>query len=208
LGAKSSYLYKNGLYLLKRGGINEEELVLDLSNSLVPPRPKPTPPGYLLDVVYPPYEIGFVTSGIMSHGSFPMNSVADDFHTLHEGLAQTRFAILQLCDLLVAKVESDHRSAAATRLQAAAPGFLARRPVRQVAAATRLQAVACRLQAAAHGFLVRRQARQVAALVWLQAAVRRSLAQRLALLRVEQHEAHVVARPSAGLADPPLQFTS
>jgi hypothetical protein len=32
--------------------MNQEELVPDLSNNLVPP--KPTPPGYLPDAVYPP----------------------------------------------------------------------------------------------------------------------------------------------------------
>jgi hypothetical protein len=61
------------------------------------------------------------------------------------------------------------------------------------------------LQAATRGFLARRQARQAAAP--LQAAVRRSLAQRLAsILRVEQHATHGATMPSAGLADPPLQF--
>jgi hypothetical protein len=57
--------------------------------------------------------------------SFPMTSVADDFHTLREGLAQARSAIIQLRDLLAAKVESDRRLAAATRLQATVRGFLA-----------------------------------------------------------------------------------
>jgi hypothetical protein len=111
-----------------------------------------------------------------------MTSVADDLRTWHEDLAcaradleQARSVILQLRDLLVAKVKSDQRSAAATRLQAAARGFLARRLVQKVAAAARLQAAACRLQATARGFLARREARQAA--VRLQAAVRRSLAQ-------------------------------
>jgi hypothetical protein len=64
---------------------------------------------------------------------------------------------------------------------------------------------AIRLQAATHGFLAWRQAQQAAAR-W-QAVVRRSLVHRLAsILRVEQHATHG-ARPSAGLADPPLQFT-
>jgi hypothetical protein len=65
---------------------------------------------------------------------------------------------------------------------------------------------ACRLQAATRGFLARLQAWQAA--TQLQAMVRRSLAQRLAsILRVEQHATHRAARPLAGLADPPLQFT-
>jgi hypothetical protein len=62
-----------------------------------------------------------------------MTFVADDVSTWREELAhartdleQARSAILQLCDLLAAKVESDHRSAVATRLQAVACGFLAR----------------------------------------------------------------------------------
>jgi hypothetical protein len=105
LGAKSSYLYKDGLYLLKEESINEEELVPDLSNSLVPP--KPTPPDYLPAMFIPDLE-------------------------------QARFAILQLRDLLEAKVEFDHRSATTMRLQAAAHGFLARCQARQ--AATRRQA--------------------------------------------------------------------
>jgi hypothetical protein len=74
-----------------------------------------------------------------------MTSVADDVRTWREELAramiyleQTRSAILQLYD-----VESDRRSAAVTRLQAAARGFLARRQAQQATA--RLQAAACRL---------------------------------------------------------------
>jgi hypothetical protein len=55
-----------------------------------------------------------------------MTFVADDVSTWREELAhartdleQARSAILQLCDLLAAKVESDHRSAVATRLHVA-----------------------------------------------------------------------------------------
>jgi hypothetical protein len=48
----------------------------------------------------------------------------------------------------------------------------------------------------------------VVAATRLQAAVRCSMARRLAsILCVEQHAAHGAARPLAGLADPPLQFT-
>jgi hypothetical protein len=62
-----------------------------------------------------------------------------------------------------------------------------------------------RWSAAARGFLPLRLVRQAAAR--LQAAVRRSLSQRLAsILRVEPHATHGAAGPSAGLADPPLQF--
>jgi hypothetical protein len=50
LGANSSYLYKDGSYLLKGESINEEELVPDLSNTLV--SPKPTSPDYLPGAVY------------------------------------------------------------------------------------------------------------------------------------------------------------
>jgi hypothetical protein len=72
----------------------------------------------------------------------------------------------------------------------------------------RQQATACHLQTTARGFLARRQARQVVAATRLQAAIRRSLAQRIAsILRVDQHATHGAARPSTGLADPPLQFT-
>jgi hypothetical protein len=71
-------------------------------------------------------------------------------------LEQARSTILQLRDLLAAKVESGGRSV-----------------------------------------LAQHQARQAA-----------TLAQRLAsILRVEQHATHGEARPSAGLADPPPQFT-
>jgi hypothetical protein len=102
-------------------------------------------------------------------------------------MEQAQFAILQLSDLLAAKVESDRRLAAATRLQAIALGFLARCPVQQVATATQLQAAACRLQAAACGFLARHQARQAAARLQgaacrLQAAACGFLAQRQARL--------------------------
>jgi hypothetical protein len=65
-----------------------------------------------------------------------MTSAVDDVRTWREELAhakiyleQTQSAILQLYD-----VESDRRSAAATQLQAAACGFLARRQARQAAA--------------------------------------------------------------------------
>jgi hypothetical protein len=51
LVAKYSYLYKDVLYLLKKKR-NEEELVLDLSNSLVPFESASL--GYLPDVVYLP----------------------------------------------------------------------------------------------------------------------------------------------------------
>jgi hypothetical protein len=131
----------------------------------------------------------------MSQGSFPMTSAADDLYTLREELArvradleQARSAILQLRDLFTTKMESDRRSAAATRLQVAARGFLMRCSMLQVMAAAQLQAAACHLQVAARGFLARRQARQVAAATRLQATIRCSLAQRLAsLLHVEQH---------------------
>jgi hypothetical protein len=80
-------------------------------------------------------------------------------------MEQARSTILQLRDLLAAKVKSGGQS------------VLAQHQARQ--AATRLQAAVCR-----------------------------SLAQRLAsILRVEQHATHGEARPSAGLVDPPLQFT-
>jgi hypothetical protein len=78
----------------------------------------------------------------MSQGSFPVTSAADDVRTWREELAraranleQARSAILQLRDLLAAKVESDRRSAATTRLHVAS---WCGGPVRQVAAATRL----------------------------------------------------------------------
>jgi hypothetical protein len=58
LGAKSSYLYKDRLYLLKEESINEEELVPDLSNSLVPPsRLRPT----IFLRCLPLYELGSIT---------------------------------------------------------------------------------------------------------------------------------------------------
>ncbi|ONM23725.1 COP9 signalosome complex subunit 7 [Zea mays] len=66
------------------GRKRNEELVLYLSNSLVPP--KPTPSGYLPDTVYPRYELGFITYGIMSQGSFPMTFAVDD-RTWREELA-------------------------------------------------------------------------------------------------------------------------
>jgi hypothetical protein len=84
-----------------------------------------------------------------------VTSAADDVRTWREELAraranleQARSAILQFRDLLAAKVESDRRSAATTRLHVAS---WCGGPVRQVAAATRLQAAACCLQAAARG---------------------------------------------------------
>lgn len=52
MGVKSSYIYKDRTYVLKGESIKKEELLPDLSNSLVPT--KPTPPRYL------PYELGFV----------------------------------------------------------------------------------------------------------------------------------------------------
>jgi hypothetical protein len=74
----------------------------------------PTPSGYLHSIVYPVINQGFITSGIMSQGSFTMISVADDLRTWREELArakadleQARSAILQLRDLPAAKVESD-----------------------------------------------------------------------------------------------------
>jgi hypothetical protein len=107
------------------GRKRNEELVLDLSNSLVPP--KPTPSGYLPDAVYPRYELAFITYGIMSQGSFPITFAVDD-RTWREELAraradleQARSAIVQLCDLLIAKVESDRRSAATLDQLAVAP---------------------------------------------------------------------------------------
>ena len=70
------------------GRKRNEELVLYLSNSLVPP--KPTPSGYLPDTVYPRYELGFITYGIVSQRSFPMTFVADDVRTWHEELTRAR----------------------------------------------------------------------------------------------------------------------
>jgi hypothetical protein len=57
LGPKSSYLYNDGLYLLKRKLINEEKIVPDLSNSMVS---KPTTRVYLSGAVYP-HGLGTIT---------------------------------------------------------------------------------------------------------------------------------------------------